>query len=206
MSALTSSVRQPRSHVAFRPRRWSPVLFCAATGAHPVLGAACARRARAQAQCDGRRAPSDGQILAFAQLCRMLDRPFALAEIRAAAPPADGGLGVGGILLAAERLGFKARALKPRRHNLAGGAAALPGRRPGARRGLARDRAGAGSSAPARAGLRANHGVRPGRSRRPRGTHRADEAAREPRAGAACATPCSPGCARCCGSSASPRW
>jgi ABC-type bacteriocin/lantibiotic exporter with double-glycine peptidase domain len=43
-----------------------------------------------------------------------------LAEIRAAAPAADGGLGVGGILLAAERLGFKARALKPRRHNLAG--------------------------------------------------------------------------------------
>jgi hypothetical protein len=50
----------------------------------------------------------------------MLERPFALAEIRAAAPAADGALGVGGILLAAGRLGFKARALKPRRHNLAG--------------------------------------------------------------------------------------
>jgi ABC-type bacteriocin/lantibiotic exporter with double-glycine peptidase domain len=62
---------------------------------------------------------SDGQILAFAQLCQKLDRPFALAEIRSAAPAADGGIGVGGILLAAERLGFKARALKPRRHNLA---------------------------------------------------------------------------------------
>jgi HlyB family type I secretion system ABC transporter len=63
---------------------------------------------------------SDDLILAFAQLCRMLSRPFALAEIRAAAPAAEGTLAVGGILLAAERLGFKARALKPTRHNLAG--------------------------------------------------------------------------------------
>ena len=62
---------------------------------------------------------SDQLILAFAELCRMLDRPFAPAEIRAAAPAADGALGVGSLLLAATRLGFKARALKPRRHNLA---------------------------------------------------------------------------------------
>jgi ABC-type bacteriocin/lantibiotic exporter with double-glycine peptidase domain len=62
----------------------------------------------------------DNLILAFTQLCRMLDRPFPEAEIRAAAPAADGTLAVGGILLAAERLGFKARALKPSRHNLAG--------------------------------------------------------------------------------------
>jgi ABC-type bacteriocin/lantibiotic exporter with double-glycine peptidase domain len=62
---------------------------------------------------------SDHLILAFAQLCRALDRPFAPAEIRAAAPAADGAIGVGGILLAARRLGFKARALKPSRHNLA---------------------------------------------------------------------------------------
>ena len=48
---------------------------------------------------------SDQLILAFAELCRMLDRPFAPAEIRAAAPAADGALGVGSLLLAATRLG-----------------------------------------------------------------------------------------------------
>src|SRR5690606_37818116 len=63
-------------------------------------------------------AGSDHLILAFAQLCRALERPFAPAEIRAAAPAADGAVGVGGILLAARRLGFKARALKPSRHSL----------------------------------------------------------------------------------------
>jgi ABC-type bacteriocin/lantibiotic exporter with double-glycine peptidase domain len=62
---------------------------------------------------------SDQLILAFAQLCRLLDRPFPLAEIRAAAPAADGVPAVGGVLLAAERLGFKARAVEPSRHNLA---------------------------------------------------------------------------------------
>ena len=63
---------------------------------------------------------SDHLIPAFAQLCRKLDRPFPVAEIRAAAPAADGAPAVGVVLLAAERLGFKARALEPSRHNLAG--------------------------------------------------------------------------------------
>lgn len=58
-------------------------------------------------------------ILAFEQLCRQLDRPFALAEIRAAAPESDGAMTLGGVLLAASRLGFKAQALKPNPHNLA---------------------------------------------------------------------------------------
>ena len=61
---------------------------------------------------------SDDLILAFAQLCRRLDRPFPVAEIRAAAPAADGAPAVGVVLLAAERLGFKARALEPNRHDL----------------------------------------------------------------------------------------
>ena len=76
------------------------------------------RRGREQAAASAAPA-SDHLILAFAQLCRVLDRPFAPAEIRAAAPAADGAIGVGSILLAAKRLGFKARALKPSRHNLA---------------------------------------------------------------------------------------
>jgi ATP-binding cassette, subfamily B, bacterial HlyB/CyaB len=63
---------------------------------------------------------SDRLILAFAQLCQMVDRPFPVAEVRAAAPATDGAFAIGSILLAAERLGFKARALKPSRHNLAG--------------------------------------------------------------------------------------
>jgi ABC-type bacteriocin/lantibiotic exporter with double-glycine peptidase domain len=111
MSAVASFVHQLQSLAA--PRRWLPAFLTRTRSRAPR------RRAPDKATADA--APSsDGQSVAFAQLCRMLDRPFALAEIRAAAPAADGGIGVGGILLAAERLGFKARALKPRRHNLAG--------------------------------------------------------------------------------------
>jgi HlyB family type I secretion system ABC transporter len=88
-------------------------------------GAACLAQ-RSPARRPPSRSPagaapaSDHLILAFAQLCRKLDRPFPVAEIRAAAPAADGAPAVGVILLAAERLGFKARALEPSRHNLAG--------------------------------------------------------------------------------------
>jgi ABC-type bacteriocin/lantibiotic exporter with double-glycine peptidase domain len=77
------------------------------------------RRARRLCRARGAGAPtSDNVTLAFADLCRRLDRPFPVAEIRAAAPPAEHKVAVGGILLAAERLGFKARALKASRHNL----------------------------------------------------------------------------------------
>jgi ABC-type bacteriocin/lantibiotic exporter with double-glycine peptidase domain len=63
-------------------------------------------------------ATSDNVTLAFADLCRQLDRPFPTAEIRAAAPATDHQMAVGNVLLAAGRLGFKARALKPSPHNL----------------------------------------------------------------------------------------
>ncbi len=48
----------------------------------------------------------------------MLGRPFSAAEIRAAAPPGELGMTVGNLLLAAERLGFKAVEVKPDAHNL----------------------------------------------------------------------------------------
>src|SRR5919106_3960558 len=63
--------------------------------------------------------PGDSLALAFEQLCAELRRPFSSAEIRAAAPPTEAGLTLGGTLLAAERLGFKARQVKPRRRALA---------------------------------------------------------------------------------------
>ncbi|MGH6917674.1 MAG: peptidase domain-containing ABC transporter, partial [Geminicoccaceae bacterium] len=63
--------------------------------------------------------PGTSLALAFEQLCAQLKRPFSSAEIKAAAPPAEAGLTLGGILLAAERLGFKARQVKPRRRALA---------------------------------------------------------------------------------------
>ncbi len=57
--------------------------------------------------------PSASLALAFEQLCRTFGRPFSAAEIRAAAPPADQGMTLGNLLLAAERLGFKAAEVKP---------------------------------------------------------------------------------------------
>ena len=73
MSALTSSVHQPRSHVAFRPRRLSPVAFLARRLARirslvqRALGGRGPKRSTTAAA-----PPSDGQIHAFAQLCRAL--------------------------------------------------------------------------------------------------------------------------------------
>jgi HlyB family type I secretion system ABC transporter len=64
-------------------------------------------------------APGTSLALAFEQLCVQLKRPFSSAEIKAAAPPTEAGLTLGGILLAAERLGFKARQIRPRRRALA---------------------------------------------------------------------------------------
>jgi HlyB family type I secretion system ABC transporter len=63
--------------------------------------------------------PGKSLALAFEQLCAQLKRPFSCAEIRAAAPPAEAGLTLGGVLLAAERLGFKARQVKPKPRALA---------------------------------------------------------------------------------------
>lgn len=68
---------------------------------------------------DGGAEPGNSLALAFEQLCAQLKRPFSRAEIKAAAPPTEAGLTLGGILLAAERLGFKARQVKPRRRALA---------------------------------------------------------------------------------------
>jgi ABC-type bacteriocin/lantibiotic exporter with double-glycine peptidase domain len=78
------------------------------------------RRYATRRRSAGAAPDSERLILAFALLCQMVDRGFPVAEIRAAAPATDGAPAIGGILLAAERLGFKARALKPNRHNLAG--------------------------------------------------------------------------------------
>src|SRR5919106_3229911 len=67
------------------------------------------------------------------RLRRQIERPFSATEIRAAAPPDDGGMTLGGLLLAAERLGFKSREVEASLRNLA----AMPppfllvGRRPG---------------------------------------------------------------------------
>jgi ABC-type bacteriocin/lantibiotic exporter with double-glycine peptidase domain len=79
--------------------------------------------------------PERTLALAFEQLCRQLERPFSATEIRAAAPPDDGrSMTLGGLLLAAERLGFKSREIEASPRNLA----AMPppfllvGRRPGA--------------------------------------------------------------------------
>ncbi len=86
----------------------------------------------------GRNPPPDAPAAtslarAFEQLCRQLGRPFSAAEIRAAAPPSESGMTLGNLLLAAERLGFKAAEFKPD----AGSLAQMPppflvlGRRPG---------------------------------------------------------------------------
>ena len=85
----------------------------------------------------------DHVTVAFAQLCRQLGRPFEPAEIRAAAPAAGQEVAVGSILLAAERLGFRARALKATTHNLAGAPTPflVAGRVPG-EAWLARERVG----------------------------------------------------------------
>jgi ATP-binding cassette subfamily C protein/ATP-binding cassette subfamily C protein LapB len=54
-----------------------------------------------------------GLARAFEQLCAEFGRPFSAAEIRAAAPPAAGGMTLPNLMLAAERLGFKAAEVKP---------------------------------------------------------------------------------------------
>ncbi len=56
---------------------------------------------------------------AFERLCAQLGRPFSAAEIRAAAPPNEPGMTLGCLLLAAERLGFKAAEVRPAAHSLA---------------------------------------------------------------------------------------
>jgi ABC-type bacteriocin/lantibiotic exporter with double-glycine peptidase domain len=68
---------------------------------------------------DPGRGAGDSLALAFEQLCQQLKRPFSRAEIRAAAPPSEAGLTLGGILLAGRRLGFKCRQVKPRPRALA---------------------------------------------------------------------------------------
>ncbi len=57
--------------------------------------------------------------LAFELLCGRLERPFTLAQIQAAAPGAGGPCGLANLRQAADRLGFKARHLRPSPRHLA---------------------------------------------------------------------------------------
>ncbi|HEX2253830.1 MAG TPA: ABC transporter transmembrane domain-containing protein, partial [Thermoanaerobaculia bacterium] len=85
----------------------------------------------------------DGLLKGFHRLCQQLGRPYAEAEIRAAAPLPDGGMDLRSLLVVAKRLGFKVHHERLRRRNLD----AMPtpfllvGRNPGEVR-LARGRAG----------------------------------------------------------------
>jgi Peptidase C39 family len=97
-----------------RPPKW--LERCAPSLTHRLAERRVRRLARAHGAVA---ATSDNVTLAFAELCRELGRPFPVAEIRAAAPVAEHGLAAGAVLLAAGRLGFKARALKPSLPNLA---------------------------------------------------------------------------------------
>lgn len=56
--------------------------------------------------------PGDGLLQGLEMICRLLERPFSQADIRAAAPTPPEGLTPGQLLLAAERLGFKAREVR----------------------------------------------------------------------------------------------
>jgi ABC-type bacteriocin/lantibiotic exporter with double-glycine peptidase domain len=85
------------------------------SGAHGARGSPAGMRR----SIAGTAEPGNSLALAFEQLCAQLKRPFSSAEIKAAAPPAEAGMTLGGILLAAERLGFKARQVKPKRRALA---------------------------------------------------------------------------------------
>ena len=174
---------------------------------HEVWGAGCAWTGQAPAGPAGAAPACDDLILAFAQLCRMLARPFALAEIRAAAPADEGALAVGGILLAAERLGFKARALKPSRQNLAGAPPPflVAGRVPGEAwlaTGRVQDHLVLLEPSSGRTTACGLEAVGDLAERIVLVKPLAEPAQRRP----AGATPCSRGCARCCGSSGSRRW
>src|SRR5918996_5532617 len=83
------------------------------------LGAPCAAESMQQAAVETSGRTGDSLALAFEQLCQQLQRPFSRAEIRAAAPPSESGLTLGGILLAGRRLGFKCRQVKARPRALA---------------------------------------------------------------------------------------
>ena len=58
---------------------------------------------------DGSVPAEDGLIRALEMICQQLERPFGRADLRAAAPASAGGLTTGQLLVAAERLGFKAK-------------------------------------------------------------------------------------------------
>jgi hypothetical protein len=78
------------------------------------------RSSRLEGQTSPADAPAkDSLAQAFEQLCRKLGRPFSAAEIRAAAPPSEPGMTLGNLLLASERLGFKAAEFKPDAGSLA---------------------------------------------------------------------------------------
>ena len=157
--------------------------------------------------------PGNSLALAFEQLCAQLKRPFSRAEIKAAAPPTEAGLTLGGVLLAAERLGFKARQVKPRRRALAQIPTPflLVGHRPGEGwlvRARLRDHLVLVDPASGRESVtQPRERGRSRLARRPAETLGRDR--HPPAAGSSAssngATRSCGACARCCGSSASPR-
>ncbi len=85
-----------------------------------VAQEAVKRRAAAQAQPEiAALTPCDSLLRSFEELSRRLERPYSTAEIKAAAPPGEAGMTLGCLMLAAGRLGFKAKEVKPTQRNLA---------------------------------------------------------------------------------------
>ncbi|MGH6915398.1 MAG: hypothetical protein ACREH3_17045, partial [Geminicoccales bacterium] len=77
--------------------------------ANRLAAFAAKRRGEAMQGPGARAAPSQSLSLAFERICKELGRPFSAAEIEASAPPTDDGMTLPCLLLAAERLGFRAR-------------------------------------------------------------------------------------------------
>jgi ABC-type bacteriocin/lantibiotic exporter with double-glycine peptidase domain len=61
----------------------------------------------------------DTLLAGFVRTCALLKRPFVEAEVRSAAPASERCMTLGCLMLAATRLGFKAREIKTTRSNLA---------------------------------------------------------------------------------------
>ncbi len=85
-----------------------------------IAEAAATRRALAHECLEaGAITPCESLLRCFEELARRFERPYSSAEIKAAAPPTGAGMTLGCLLLAAGRLGFKAKDVKPTRRNLA---------------------------------------------------------------------------------------
>jgi ABC-type bacteriocin/lantibiotic exporter with double-glycine peptidase domain len=64
-------------------------------------------------------AAPDTLLAGFVRICCLLERPFVEAEVRSAAPASEGQMTLASVMLAARRLGFKAREVRTTRRNLA---------------------------------------------------------------------------------------